>query len=74
MASGVGFSPSQYQLRVFNVTNLAQVLSSDLVLLKILSRKLHCLRVIRGRHRTAEREWLKKMEKIKTEQLKGLMH
>ena len=56
MASGVGSGPSQYQLRVFNITNLAHVLSSSLVLLKILSRKLHCLRVIYGHRQTAKRE------------------
>ena len=74
MASRVGSGPSQYQLRVFSVTNSAQVLSSDLVLLKILSRKLYYSRVIYGRRRTAERERLKRLGKMKTEQLKGLMH
>ena len=61
MASRVGSGPSQYQYIVFNVTNLAQVLSSGLVLAKILSRKLHTSRVICGRCRTAERGWLMKL-------------
>ena len=52
----VGSSPSQYQWIVSNVTNFAHVLSSNLVLLKILSKKLHSSRATCGRSRTAKED------------------
>ena len=44
----VGSSPSQYQWKVSSVTNFAHVLSSNLVLLKIFSKKLHSSRETYG--------------------------
>ena len=56
MASRVGSGPSQYQCIVFGFTNLAQVLSSGLVLLQISSRKLNSSRLTCGRRLPTEKD------------------
>ena len=55
-AVDVGSSSSQYQWMVSSVTNFAQILSSNLVLVKILSRKLNSSRSTCGCHLTAKEE------------------
>ena len=65
MAAGDGSGPSQYKWMVLSVTNFAQVLSSDLVLAKILSRKLNSLRSTCGSLLTAKnKKMVKSFEKI----------
>ena len=64
MAAGVGLGRSQYQWIVSSVTSLAQVLSSDLVLAKILSRKLNSSRSTCGHRQTAKKKTVKSVEEI----------
>ena len=64
MAAGVGSGPLQYQWMVSSVTSLAQVLSSGLVLAKILSRKLNSSSSTYGRRRTAKKKTVKSVKEI----------
>ena len=63
--AGVGSGLSQYQWMVSSVTNFAQVLSSGLVLAKILSRNLNSSKLICGRRLIAkEEDRLKVLKKL----------
>ena len=63
-ASNVGSDMSQYQWMGSSVTSLAQVLSSGLVLAKILSRKLNSSSSTCGSRRTAKKKTIKSIEEI----------